>query len=396
MRRNRTFLVIGLVAWPACGFALAAEPATSSSTKHIGSIEAAAASDILRDRRFLHDRLDLDGDGTVSREEFVDRAKPKQVAAREQEFPRWNRDGDGIITLEEYTAPDERVVRARMTNLLGLGAPGQQFVYKHSAGRPQEIEIFLPPNHDPAKQTVPGVLLFHGGGWHLGDMATLRPLCNYLASRGLVAATANYRMMTPRESKSPESDKRVCVVDAKTAIRWFKKRAAEFGFDPDRLIVGGGSAGGHIAMLATTNPGLDDPDDPEELRGIDTGVVAYLLQNPAFQESDRKAPDIDILAHARKGMAPAWVTFGTEDGWKEGWDAVHPRLVAVGQEIEYWLAEGQGHSFFAKHPAWDVASRISADRFLVKLGLLTGECPLEAPATGERFVAAPSPAAKKK
>lgn len=390
---KRTCAVLGLcvLASAAC----ADELAVTSTTTPVGDIEAAAAADIARNQRFMLDRMDLDGDGRVTREEFVDRAKPKQIPAREKVFPAWDRDGDGIITREECTAPDAQAVRGHVANLQGLGAPGRQFVYKHSAGRPREIEVFLPPTHDPAKHKVPGVLLFHGGGWHLGDMADLRPLCNYLASRGLVAATANYRMMTPRESRSPEGDKRVCIIDAKTAIRWFKQHAAKFGFDPDRLVVGGGSAGGHIALLATTNPGLDDPDDPEELRAIDTGVVAYLLQNPAFQEGDRKDPEVDVLVHARKGMAPAWVTFGTEDNWKAGWDTVHPRLVAVGQKIEYWLAEGQGHSFFNKNPAWGLASWISADRFLVKLGLLTGDCPLAAPASGEQFVAAPAPAVKK-
>lgn len=395
MERNRAVLVLCLLAGPACGRSGAAKSTVNANTTAVSDIEAAAAADIARNQRFMFDRMDLDGDGRVTREEFVDRAKPKQIPAREKVFPAWDRDGDGIVTLEECTAPNARAIRAHMANFKGLSAPGRPFIYKHSAGRPREIEVFLPPNHDPEKHKVPGVLLFHGGGWHLGDMSNCRPLCNYLASRGLVTATANYRMMTPRESRSAEADKRVCIIDAKTAIRWFKQHATEFGFDPDRLIVGGGSAGGHIAMLATTNPGLDDPDDAEALRSIDTRVVAYLLENPAFQAGDSKDPEIDILVHARKGMAPAWVTFGTEDNWRAGWDAVQPRLVAVGQDIEYWLAEGQGHSFFAKDPAWGLASRISADRFLVKLDLLTGECPLPAPESGERFVAAPSPGAKK-
>ena len=60
-----------------------------------------------------------------------------------------------------------------------------------------------------------------------------------------------------------QSTKRVCIPDVKIAIRWFKQHAIELGLDPDRIVAGGGSAaGGHISLLGTTNPGLNNPSDP--------------------------------------------------------------------------------------------------------------------------------------
>src|SRR5437763_853464 len=59
-----------------------------------------------------------------------------------------------------------------------------------------------------------GVILFHGGGWSGGNLEQFRHACKYLASRGLVAATANYRMLRKDEpGKLPpgESKKRVCI-----------------------------------------------------------------------------------------------------------------------------------------------------------------------------------------
>ena len=58
--------------------------------------------------------------------------------------------------------------------------------------------------------------------------------------------------------------KRYCISDAKSAIRWFKQHANELGIDPKRIIAGGGSSGGHVCLLATTNPGLNDPNDPKK------------------------------------------------------------------------------------------------------------------------------------
>ena len=74
--------------------------------------------------------------------------------------------------------------------------PGKPYVYKQSGGAPREMEIYFPPNHDPAKAHVPGVILFHGGAWTGGTLSQFRNACGYFASRGLVAATVNYRMLS--------------------------------------------------------------------------------------------------------------------------------------------------------------------------------------------------------
>lgn len=97
---------------------------------------------------------------------------------------------------------------------------GERRTYKHSAGKPRELELYFPPDHDPAKK-VPGLILFHGGGWSGGTLDQFRAACAYFASRGLVCATAEYRMLSGNESKAlpaGETKKRVCVSDAKSAL----------------------------------------------------------------------------------------------------------------------------------------------------------------------------------
>jgi len=260
------------------------------------------------------------------------------------------------------------------------------FVYKQSAGEPREIEVFFPPGHDAAKARVPAMVLFHGGGWTGGTRKQFLRASEYFASRGLVAATVDYRKLTKAEAKAaaPGERKRVCVTDAKSAIRWFKTNAATLGIDPARVITGGGSAGGHISILATTNPGLDDPADPKD---VSTAVVAYVLFNPAFTAEDQADPEIDALRHVRRDLAPAIAFFGTKDTWKPGWDAVFQKLTDAGNSTtEVQLAEGMPHGFFNKDP-WQTLTLMAADRFLVRQGLLKGEPTLTAPATGERLVA---------
>ncbi|MDP4582459.1 MAG: alpha/beta hydrolase, partial [Verrucomicrobiales bacterium] len=179
---------------------------------------------------------------------------------------------------------------------------GERRVYKDSAGKPRELELYFPPKHDATTAKVPGLILFHGGGWSGGSLNQFRAACAYFASRGLVCATAEYRMLTKDEAKAlpaGETRKRVCVTDAKSAIRWFKQHAGELGIDPARIITGGGSAGGHISALATLNPGLNDPADPTD---FDTSVVAYLWFNPAFSPADEVDPAIDVLRFVNKDL----------------------------------------------------------------------------------------------
>jgi acetyl esterase/lipase len=256
------------------------------------------------------------------------------------------------------------------------GTPGKPYTYKTPDGKEQQMEIYFPKDHDPAKSKVPGLILFHGGGWTGGTLDQFRVACATFASRGLVCATANYRL----------GDKRTCVTDAKSAIRWFKGHAAELGIDPNRIITGGGSAGGHVSALATMNPGLNDPADSKE---IDTSVVAYIWFNPAFAPTDSKDPEIDVLKHLKADLPPAIAFFGDKDTWKKGWDVAYAKWKSLGvKTIDLQIAPGQAHSFFNKEP-WRTVTLIAADKFLVKNGLLKGEPTLQPPATGESLIPAP-------
>jgi dienelactone hydrolase len=275
---------------------------------------------------------------------------------------------------------------AKTQGEIGGEAPaGKPYVYKITAGKERQMEIYFPPNHDPGRSQVPGMILFHGGGWGGGSLKQFRVACAYFASRGLVCATAEYQMLSATQAKTLPAGvtrKRVCVTDAKSAIRWFKQKAPELGIDPQRIITGGGSAGGHIAVLATTNPGLNDPADSLH---VDTRVAAYVLFNPAFALSDSEDPEIDILRHVQADLPPAIVFFGDQDTWKAGWDIAHAKWKALGHTgIDLQIAAGQKHSFFNSGP-WQTVTLIAADRFLTEQGLLTGPPTKLPPASGEKL-----------
>lgn len=263
---------------------------------------------------------------------------------------------------------------------------GKVYAYKKENGVAREMEIHFPKGHDASRKPVPGIIMFHGGAWGGGSRTQFRSLCHYFATRGLVAATVDYKL-APKAKKGKTSRKRVCITDAKSAIRWYKQHADELGIDPQRIIAGGGSAGGHVSLLATTNPGLNDPNDPKK---YSTSVAAYLLFNPALTKADDKDPEVDFLQHLKADFPPAIVFFGSEDTWlKKGWNRTYEKMKSLGiKSVDLWIAEGQGHSFFNKQP-WADVTITASDRFLKKLGFIKGEPTLLAPKTGEKLVKRP-------
>ncbi len=263
---------------------------------------------------------------------------------------------------------------------------GKVYVYKEVDGMTREMEIFFPKDHDPSKKSVPGVIMFHGGGWGSGSRVMFSYQCNYFASRGLVAATVTYKLAKkagPNKTKGTGSRKRVCITDAKSAIRWYKQNADELGIDPKRIIAGGGSAGGHISLLATTNPGLNDPGDPKE---YDATVAAYLLFNPALSAGDAKDPQVDFLRHLKADFPPAIVFFGSEDNWmKKGWVPASEKMKSLGiKSTDLRIAEGMGHAFFNRQP-WADITLIAADKFLKEHGFIEGEPTLAMPKSEEQL-----------
>src|SRR5262245_26309756 len=100
-----------------------------------------------------------------------------------------------------------------------------------------------------AGELQPVLVFFHGGGWVFGDLETHDNLCRSLANLAECAVVSvDYRL-------APEHKFPVAVDDALAATQWIVRRADALGFDPDRLAVGGDSAGGNLATVVSLMAG---------------------------------------------------------------------------------------------------------------------------------------------
>ena len=261
-------------------------------------------------------------------------------------------------------------------------------VYKTVGDVELKIHIFTPEGHR-AEQQRAAIVFFFGGGWTNGSPTQFVEQCRHLASRGMVAMTADYRVRS-RHSVMV----RDCVEDAKAAIRWARTHASRLGIDPNRIAAGGGSAGGHLAASTGTLPEFDG----KRFHGVSSVPNAMVLFNPAvvldrvdgetfFEEAKfeglKKRMGVDPhrvspFHHLRKGTAPAIILHGTKDASVafRSVELFTDKMVELGNRCELVAYEGQEHGFFnfgRGDGKYYEHTLKKVDEFLVSLGYLEGE-----------------------
>ncbi len=108
---------------------------------------------------------------------------------------------------------------------------------------------------------APVIYYLHGGAWTFGDKREQgRPMLHEFVRRGWVVVASNYRL-APRDPWPAQ------IEDATRVLGWIKKNIRTYGGDPDRVVVAGGSAGGHLASLLALS--TDDPTwRPEDMSDV--------------------------------------------------------------------------------------------------------------------------------
>lgn len=138
------------------------------------------------------------------------------------------------------------------------------------AGRRNHLDIWASPEIGPGDR-APVLIQVPGGAWVTGDSRhQAYPLMDRLRGAGWVCVPISYRL-------SPRATWPDHIVDVKRAIAWVKAHIADYGGDPDFVVITGGSAGGHLSSLAALSanqpefqPGFEDADT-----SVQAGVPFY-------------------------------------------------------------------------------------------------------------------------
>lgn len=264
---------------------------------------------------------------------------------------------------------------------------GQSFpvekVYKTFGLTKLKMYIYQPSDRNSSEK-LPAIVFFHGGAWAGGHAWQFTPQCKYLAERGMVAISVEYRVRK-RQGVTPFE----CVSDAKSAIRWVRKNADELGIDNNRIAAGGGSAGGHMAACTAL---IKDFDEKYEDLSVSSVPDALVLFNAVFdvpeiipnlpkkvrKKLEARATEISPVHNVFKGAPPAIIFHGTSDNAVPFHQAILfcDELKKFGNNCEVVPYEGRGHGFFNYNKGTNpdfISTMEYTVKFLESLGYIKGD-----------------------
>jgi acetyl esterase/lipase len=153
----------------------------------------------------------------------------------------------------------------------------QNVVYGTVGDRPLRLDVFRRRAEPPTR--APVFLYVHGGGWVIGHKGQQgRLLLHELASAGWIGVSIEYRL-------SPGATFPDHLHDVKRAIAWVKQHIAEYGGDPGFVLIGGGSAGAHLASLAALT--ANQPEYQRDFPDVDTRVQGCVSFYGIYDFADR-------------------------------------------------------------------------------------------------------------
>lgn len=208
------------------------------------------------------------------------------------------------------------------------------------------------------------LVFYHGGGWVIGDLESHDATCRTLSqTSGCKVIAVDYRL-------APEHKFPAAADDAYAALTWVEKNAMEIGVDPNRIAVGGDSAGGnlaaavclmskdkngpHVAFQLLIYPvaqiGIDTQSRKDLATGyfLETETMIWFEDQYMANASDADNPYASPLKAANlSGLPPAYVITAGFDPLKDEGKAYADNLRAAGVDVQYVNYDGMIHGFVA-------------------------------------------------
>jgi acetyl esterase/lipase len=229
--------------------------------------------------------------------------------------------------------------------------------YRRIGGKSLTLDICRP---DTLLRPTPALVFIHGGAWRSGDKSDYLVYLIDFAKRGYITVSVSYRLV--QEAIYPAA-----LEDVRHAIRWLQLNAGRYRIDPGRIAVIGGSAGGHLAMMAGYAPDSprSEPSDisatcfyrlcavvnlygPADLTAdiaIENSAVIEFL-GKTYAEDPELYREASPITHITEDDPPTLIFHGTIDDVVpvDQSDLLKRRLDAAGVRAEYHRLKGWPHA----------------------------------------------------
>ncbi|VXD15506.1 conserved hypothetical protein [Planktothrix serta PCC 8927] len=264
-----------------------------------------------------------------------------------------------------------------------------QIAYRRINDVTVHLDIYKPRNLRGKNKTLVAI---HGGGWISGTKEEVLPQLIPFLTQGWSIVNVEYRIGTVALAPA-------AVEDVRCALRWVFSQASKYQFDPDKIVVIGGSAGGHLATLCSILPnaaGFDqltetsDHKPPKNLPELKVAAIINLFgimdvndilaginrkdyavlwfgQQPNTQELAAK---ISPINYVRSGLPPLLTIHGNKDELVPYQQAVkmHQKLDDFGVPNQLLTLKGAGHGGFSPEQAYLLYQTIQNFLQTYKLG----------------------------
>jgi acetyl esterase/lipase len=280
------------------------------------------------------------------------------------------------------------------SSTLGISAPGAGYIVEgnlpYGPFVMQRLDVMYPSGSGPKGNTVlPGVIMFHGGGWTDNRPAALKASMSSFFDRflkhGFLVCNVEYRLAdgTANGATAPAADE-----DALLAAKWFWDRMDYYRVDRTKYVVTGASAGGQLALMvgmATPAAGLGptSPADyaiaaivngygPSDVTDLLARNVSWAVQWLPASTPNRAAvaQQVSPVLYVRQDLPPLLTVQGMDDTTVPTAESqrLFDLLTAAGADTALHFVPGAGHGFSTPATAWPDAEATIFD-FLTAHGI---------------------------
>lgn len=225
---------------------------------------------------------------------------------------------------------------------------------------PLHMHLICPRGQEGER--FPLLIYVGGGGWRVSNPDRHLPELAYFATKGFVIASIEYR--TTATDQFPNQ-----IEDVKTAVRYLRKNCDQFGIDPDRIFMAGGSAGAYLTAMAALTGGTElfrGKDNLEVLDAVNAAVCFYgvfdmtqyfeplQINDPSVIPMQLFLPQYDMeylkyaspVTYVKNRSVPFLLLHGTADRLVPHTQSVmfHDQLEEWGNDVQLYLLENADHA----------------------------------------------------
>ena len=198
----------------------------------------------------------------------------------------------------------------------------EEKIYKKIDGYELKTDAFY-TSFTQKKQNNPVIAFFHGGGWVFGSPDEFYSTCERYAKKGFVTFSFQYRLSIKDDGNHPHPDITPVesVKDARSAIRWLRENAEILKIDPEKIVVGGQSAGGQLTLSTALMDEINEETDNLNISPIPNEMLLFSSSVNMMEawadwilgDKRNQIWAISPFHNLKKGMPPAIAFHGEED-----------------------------------------------------------------------------------